>query len=180
MWVTNLTPLTTNKHGKKMWTKSRISPKILYFLDGLLALPSNNKQDAQRKRFRFLKKLYDLTNANTSVDINPMEFGTQLGLSDSEIEEITEFLHSEELIDFDIRDFVHITHKGIGEIEQAQSKPNKPTQYFAPIYNMQVENMIGSQIQQGTNQSSQVLTYNNNDIEAIHKLITDLRSLYMN
>lgn len=150
--------------------------KILHFLDGLLALPSNNKQDAQRKRFRFLKKLYDLTNEDTSVYINPIEFGTELGLADSEIERISEFLDSEDLIDFDIRDFVCITHKGIVEIEQAQSTPNKPTQYFAPIYNMQVENMIGSQIQQGTNHSSQVLTYSNNDIGAIHKLIADLRS----
>jgi hypothetical protein len=36
--------------------------------------------------------------------------------------------------------------------------------------------MIGSQIQQNTTQSSQVLTYNNNDIEAILNFVAKLKS----
>jgi len=36
--------------------------------------------------------------------------------------------------------------------------------------------MIGSQIQQGTSQSSQVLTYNANDIEALLKFLADMKS----
>lgn len=138
---------------------------------------TNNIQEIQRKRFQFLKKLYDITEADESVFINPSELGAELGLSGSEIDKICDFLNSEGLIGFDILDSTCIKHKGIVEVECALSKPDEPTSYFPPInYIIQVEQMIGSQIQQGTNQSSQVLTYNNNDIEAILKFIADLKS----
>jgi len=138
---------------------------------------TNNAQEVQRKRFQFLKKLYDIAEADESVFVNPAEFGAELGLASSEIDRICEFLNSEGLIGFDIRDFACIKHKGIVEVEAALLKPDEPTSYFAPInYIIQVEQMIGSQIQQGTNQSSQVLTYSNNDVEAILKFVADLKS----
>ena len=151
--------------------------RVLNFLDGLLALSSNNTKEVQQKRFQFLKELYDITDTDESVYVNPMELGAGLGFSSSEVERICDFLKSEELIGFDIRDFVSIKHKGIVEIEEALSKPNEATPHFAPInYIIQVEQMIGSQIQQGSSQTSQVLTYNNNDIEAMRKFIADLKN----
>jgi hypothetical protein len=152
--------------------------KVLSFLDGLLIVPSNDAKEVQRKRFQFLKKLYDLTKADESVEINPSVIGAELGLSDAEANTICDFLNSEGLIAFvNILDFIGITHRGIVEVEEAFSKPNEPTPHFAPInYFIQVEQMVGSQIQQGTNQSSQVLTYGNNDIEGVRKFIADLKS----
>lgn len=60
-------------------------------------------------------------------------------------------------------------------MESALSEPDKPTEHFLPINYIHVDQMIGSQIQQGTNQSTQVLTYNNNDIETILKFVADLK-----
>jgi len=136
-----------------------------------------NAQEMQHKRFQFLKKLYEVTKADESIFVNPSDLGAELGINGSEIDRICDYLHSEGLIGFDILDSTCIKHKGIVEVEDALSKPDEPTSYFPPVsYIIQVEQMIGSQIQQGTNQSSQVLDYNNNDTETILKIITDLKS----
>lgn len=137
---------------------------------------TNDIQELQRKRFQFLKKLYDVTKADESVSVNPLDLGAELGLSSSEIDRICDFLNSEGLIGFYISGSTYIKHKGIVEVEEALSKPDEPTSYFPPINYIHVEQMIGSQIQQGTNQSSQVLTYTANDIETIRKLVADLKS----
>lgn len=97
--------------------------KVLYFLDGLLALPSNNAQEMQLKRFQFLKKLYDVTEADESAEVDPSVLGAELGLSTSEIDRICGFLSSEGSIEFvNILDLIGITHKGIVEVEHALSK----------------------------------------------------------
>lgn len=167
---------------QQAWTKDakeaqEFCKKVLCFLDGLLELPLNDTKEVQQKRFHFLKDLYEITDADETVFVNPMELGAELGLSSSETERICGFLKSEELIGFDIRDFVCIKHKGVIEVEEALSKPNESTKHFAPTnYIIQIDQMIGSQIQQGTSHNSQVLTYNNNDIEAIQRFISDLQN----
>lgn len=137
---------------------------------------TNTSQEMQHKRFQFLKRLYDVTESDVSVFVNPSEVGAELGLSSSEIDRILDFLSSEGLIGFDIRDFNCIMHKGIVQVETALSKPDEPTSYFPPINYIHVEQMICSQIQQGSNQSSQVLTYSANDFEAILKFVADLKN----
>jgi hypothetical protein len=68
-----------------------------------------------------------------------------------------------------------IKHEGIKEIEKALSKPDEPTEHFLPINYIYVEQMNGSQIQQGSNQSTQNGNYSSNDFEAILKFIADLK-----
>jgi hypothetical protein len=119
---------------------------------------ANDIQDMQRKRFQFLKKLYEITGADESVYVSPSKLRDELGFADAEIDRICEFLSSEGLIGFDILDSVCIEHKGISEVEIAVSKPNQPTLYFPPIINyIYIEQMTGSQIQQGTAQSFQAI-----------------------
>lgn len=138
---------------------------------------TNDIQEIQRKRFQFLQKLYEDTNGSEFESINLSELGEKLGFSDSETDKTYDYLHAKGLIeDVDLGGSAGITHQGIVEVENALSKPDEPTSYFPPINYIHVEQMIGSQIQQGKNQSSQVLTFNNNDLEAILKFVSDLRS----
>lgn len=86
---------------------------------------TNNAQEIQHKRFQFLKKLYDVTEADESVEIDPSSLGAELGLSNIEIDRICDYFKSEGSIGFvNILDFICIKHKGIVEVEDALSKPS--------------------------------------------------------
>jgi hypothetical protein len=172
-----------NSHEhQQAWKKDvtdveELRQKVLHFLDGLLALPSNNAQDIQRGRSQFLRKLYDITGADESVFVDPAQVGAELGLSGSVLERIYDFLHSQGYIQFDIRDYACITHNGILEVERMLSNSNKLLPHHPSVnYTIQIEQMIGSQIQQGTNQSYQISTDNSNDIEAMRKFVADLKN----
>jgi len=136
----------------------------------------NNIKETYEKRFRFLQRLYEVTEGSELVSVNLWELGAELGFSRSETDKIDDYLHAEGLIEhIALGGPIGITHRGIVEVETALSKPDQATSYFPPFNYIHVEQMIGSQIQQGTNQSSQVLTNTTNDIEAIAKFITELK-----
>ena len=137
----------------------------------------NDIQEIQRKRFQFLRELYEVTNGSEFESVNLSELGAKLGFSDSDTDKIYEYLHARGLIEnIDLGGSSGITHQGIVEVENAISKPDKSTLNFLPLNYIFVEQMIGSQIQQGSNQSSQVSTFTNNDLEATLKFVSDLRS----
>jgi hypothetical protein len=134
-------------------------------------------QELKHKRFQYLKKLYDTTEGSELAGVNFQQLGDELGFSHSETDRIEEYLVGEGLIEHvSLGGEIGITHRGVVEVESALSKPDEPTTYFPPVNYIHVEQMIGSQIQQGTNQSSQVLTYSTNDIEAIAKFVADLKA----
>ncbi len=135
----------------------------------------NKIRETQRRRFQFLLKLFELSEGNELFDIDAFELGDQLGFQKDETNRIDDYLRGENLIQGVASTRIAITHYGIVEIERALTKPNEPTTYFPPVNIIHVEQMIGSQIQQGTNRSSQVLNYSSNDIEAITKFINDLK-----
>jgi hypothetical protein len=135
----------------------------------------NKIRETQRRRFQFLLKLYELSNVDELFSIDAFELGGQLGFPKNEISRIDDYLRGENLITGIASTLIAITHQGIVEIERALTKPDEPTTYFPPVNIIQVAQMIDSQIQQGTSQSSQVLNYSSNDIEAITKFIADLK-----
>ena len=136
-----------------------------------------NIQEIQKKRFQYLEKLYSDTNGDEFETRDHLKLGEELGFSQSEISRIYDYLFGEGLIaSIDLGGSIGITHKGIVEIELALSEPDKPTKYFPPTNYIHVEKMIGSQIQQGTNQSYQSFSYSSNDFDSIIKFVSDLRS----
>jgi hypothetical protein len=137
---------------------------------------ANEVQDIQRKRFDYLKRLYDKTEGNERADVMYLELGAELGLTRPEIDKIFEYLMGEGLIVVVLlAGSIGITHKGIVEVETALSKPNEPTTYYPPVNIIHIEKMIGSQIQQGTQQSSQNMGYSKKDLEAILRIIRELK-----
>lgn len=125
-------------------------------------------QEIQMKRFQYLHKLYKVVEGSEQAYMNFLELGRELGYSDAETDKIDDYLVGEGLITHvSIGGSISITHRGIVEVEEALSNPDDSTTYFPAINYVHVEQMIGSQIQQGSNQSSQVLTYSSNDLETI-------------
>jgi hypothetical protein len=141
---------------------------------------TNPPQEIQQERFRFLTRLYNDTESDEFAYVNPTDLGTALGFSIPKIERICDFLQSEGLIGANISDYINITHKGMVEVENALSKPDEPTSYFPPTnsYVFHIGQMTDSQlqVQQGANQSSQVSTQSVNDLDAILKVVTDLKN----
>jgi hypothetical protein len=135
----------------------------------------NKIRETQRRRFQFLLKLFELSNGNELFDINAFELGDQLGFPQDETNRIFDYLLGENLIQHVASTHIAITHYGIKEIEIALTKPDEPTTYFPPVNIVHVEKMIGSQIQQGTTQSTQVSSYSFTDLDDVRKFIYELK-----
>lgn len=72
---------------------------------------------------------------------------------------------------------IAMTHRGVVEVERALSAPETPTTYFPPVVNiLHVQNMVGSQIQQGTHNSAQTQSVALSDLDSIKNLIENLKS----
>ena len=132
--------------------------------------------EIQERRFQFLHRLYNISEGNELFSIDAFELGEQLGYPHDETDRIDNYLRGEYLVEGVAGTRIAITHQGIVEVEKALSQPDNPTMYFPPANYIHIEHMIGSQIQQGTNQSSLVLGYSGTDFEAMLKLVVDLRN----
>lgn len=120
----------------------------------------NKKQLA---RLKFINELYDQVDGDSDSYVGSMEVGRAIGMNDlREVESVMHYLADEGLLD--IKGFgdddgppIGLTHQGIVEIEQARTNPKQRTEHFPAMINViNVQNMHGSQIQQGTTSSTQI------------------------
>ncbi|QDX97066.1 hypothetical protein EGD00_08175 [Pectobacterium carotovorum subsp. carotovorum] len=136
----------------------------------------------QKQRIEYLNKIYEMADGSTGEFLNGAEVGVQIGLVDGDealIRDIANYLEGEGLIKVNrvsggFPGFVQLTHFGIKEIEDALENPDKPTQHFMPINILNVGQMIGSNVQQGTTNSSQNLNVSVDAIAEIKKFISEL------
>jgi DNA-binding MarR family transcriptional regulator len=130
-----------------------------------------------QKRFDFMKRLYEKTNANTIHEANMNEIGKELKLNDGEIDTVTNYLEGEGLLEYSsMGGGVSITHYGIKEVEQALSAPQAPTEHFPPMVNITtIGTMQNSSLQQGTIASSQVITTTVQQSEDFEKLLNEIK-----
>lgn len=113
--------------------------------------------DINRKkelRYLFLQRLYELTDGSELKRVAKSEVAAGLNATPQEANDVFQFLKGEYLAD-PVNMAVSITHAGVIEIEKALSEPDKPTQYFPPVNIINVHQMNGSVIQQGTVGSTQ-------------------------
>ncbi|OAA84678.1 hypothetical protein [Clostridium ljungdahlii] len=131
--------------------------------------------DIKSKRFKFMEILYEATDGNQHAFVNMSEIGKELGFNRKETDLITQYLEGEGLIKFvALGGEISITHYGVTQVEEALSEPDKPTEYFPPINIINVQNMIGSQVQQGTTNSTQRETFSTSDIDKLTDFIQEL------
>lgn len=130
-------------------------------------------------RFRFLNRLYEITDGDYHALQDMWTVGDGISMSRSETESVMNYLHGEGLATHrTIGGGIGITHAGVIEVERALSMPDTPTQYFPPVINiLNVQSMVGSQIQQGTNTSTQTQSQSiaQNDLNTIEALLTSLK-----
>jgi len=101
-------------------------------------------ESKQRNRYHLLRKLYEQSGGSERVNINFFDLAKKEGLSEEDARDIHDYLWREKLIgDRRAGGGVAISHRGIIEIEQSISNPQRPTEHFpltifqhfnAPIY----------------------------------------------
>ena len=111
-------------------------------------------------RFTYLEHLYEVAEGSTRTHVNRWELGESLGLDQKTCELVTDYLHSESLLDYETLDGgISITHYGVIEVEQALTNPSESTEHFLPVNYVanfiSVEQMVNSQILQGSPNSAQ-------------------------
>jgi hypothetical protein len=114
-------------------------------------------EEKRRRRLLFMRRLYESTNGSRLAGINMWSLGSELGWDRAEVDNVIEYLEGEGLVEYiGMGGEIAITHAGVVEVEQSLSNPEEETLHFPAAVNIiNVENMYGSQIQQGTTGSAQ-------------------------
>jgi hypothetical protein len=139
---------------------------------------NSNVQEIRKKRFLFLRRLYEMSEGDQDHDVSMDDVGTEFGYSPQETYRIAQYLNGEGLIEHvTLSGDIAITHYGVVQVEDALTNPEQPSQYFPAVNNIiNINHMTGSQIQQGTSQSTQMITVSNIDSETISTFINEFNN----
>ena len=129
-------------------------------------------------RFKFLHRLYELTDTNQLASVSMWDIGKEYDLEQQETINITDYLRGEGLLEYSaLGGWISITHYGILEVEQALSSPQEPTEHFPPVFNIiHVESMTHSQIQQGSVDSTQTGNWSGAQIQELRDFLDHLEA----
>lgn len=134
-------------------------------------------EEKKRKRFQFLRKLYELTDGDESWCLDPSEISKEIGFDEELIDQIVQYLEGEGLIKaVDLAGGIVISHLGVREIEEALSNPDKPTNHFPPVNIISIGKMINSQIQQASPKATQIITIGENKYGELKEIIQSLKA----
>lgn len=146
----------------------------------------NSIEHKKAQRLRFMGELYDAVDGREG-SFADKRFLDKLGLDLTkkedfdEFQSTAEFLTGEGLIttihtkDHEVTE-VRLTHKGAREVEEARSRPDEPTEHFAPVNIVFANAITNSPIQQsspGATQSLHVLKHD--DLQQLKTFLQDLR-----
>jgi hypothetical protein len=131
-------------------------------------------EERVKQRFRFLKALYDRVGDNIAAGNHYTSLADDIGSDHSAAARFAQHLHSQGLLSLTNDGQVRITHIGVREIEAAVTKPQLPTQHF-PAYVINIQTMTNSSIQQGTQNSSSVIIANQNEVQSLKQLVTNIK-----
>jgi hypothetical protein len=130
----------------------------------------------QRQRFEFLKGVYERSEGSKYQDVDVYSLGDEIDLSREQVDRAVEYLIEERLIERPhFGNDVAITHLGVVEAERAMTQPDQATDYFLPLNVIYAETITHSQIQQATQHSTQSISYDLQDVEAIADFIGAFR-----
>jgi len=143
---------------------------------------NDKHKETQRKRIELLNRLHELSNGDTDKYINGGELAIDIGFKNGDEDEfrsIAKYLEDEGLINYIkvIGGFpgnLRISHLGIKEIEKALSNPDQPTDHFMAINVLNVQQMINSNVQQGTTSSVQIIEITSSTVDKFNQFINEL------
>lgn len=136
-------------------------------------------------RTKFMNWAYDKANGSRSEPVDAAEFLTEGVAGDltteHDLRAAIEYLEGEQLIEaawtFAELPTVLLRHDGIVEVEEARTRPDRPTEHFVPIVNITTVHgdVVGSQIQQGSSGASQTGIISVNQRQRVEAFITAAR-----
>lgn len=131
------------------------------------------------RRFAFLRDVYDKAAGNRMARMRMQEVAADLGLDEDEAFSVAQYLVDEGLLEWAaMGGLMAITHWGIKEIEEAIAAPDEATEHFPPLViaqnYIQVGSMVGSAVQQGTQDSVQIASQGV-DVGELRALVVDIR-----
>jgi hypothetical protein len=133
-------------------------------------------RERNRKRFEFLQRLYEVSEGSTTHPVDMYIVGEYLGFSRAQTERVVEYLADESLLrKVSTGGTILMTHPGRLQVEDALANPDQPTDYFPALNYIYVDTMLQSQIQQGTEHSTQTVTYGEQNAEALQELVQEFR-----
>jgi len=134
-------------------------------------------QRQNSNRFSLIRRIYELSGGDSPFSIQLSELADSIGIQIADADLAAEYLHAEGLIEFTaFGPTISITHLGVVEVEKALANPDAPTSSFPPVNIMVIGSVTGSQIQQGTERSSQTAQFHETDLPALRDLVSLLRS----
>jgi hypothetical protein len=137
----------------------------------------NSLEEKRKARFKFLNLLYEKTGGDRHLDQNMWELGQELGFDKDLTSTVTQYLEGEMLLEHtSIGGGIGITHYGVKEVETAILHPDQPTQYFPAVNIINIHNMVGSNIQQGTTSSNITSSYKANQLDDLATFIEKLKA----
>lgn len=111
--------------------------------------------ELKKKRFLFLKMLYEVTGGDRFKGVSQEDMASELGLDKQIANNIVDYLADEGLIKRLTMHAIGITHEGVVEMEAAISNPEEPTEHFLPVNIINVGQMVNSNIMQDSSHSIQ-------------------------
>jgi hypothetical protein len=139
-------------------------------------------EDNTKKRFAFLKALYEKTGGSRSAEEDMWKIGAELGLDSEDTTNVVEYLDGEGLLEEggSLGGGITLSHAGVKEIEQTLRDPQKPTEHFPAGMNIIIEKMINSQIVQGSPGAQQHGTWSGDDTATALKWFRAVRDALPN
>ncbi len=138
-------------------------------------------EETKIDRFNFLKKVYERKTRGGLQIFEASKIADEIGLERNQADLIVEFLEGENLLEThdDSGELISIIHYGKLKIEEALSKPDKPTKYFPPvniIYNY--GEMHNSPIMQGSTNGNQTFNLTEQNVTNLGKFIEAFEQKY--
>jgi DNA-binding MarR family transcriptional regulator len=143
---------------------------LLGLLRGIMANQIEvNPAALQSKRYRVLRKLYDMVPNNKHGDIIVSDLATALGMDYHEANRILLYWEDKGMVHSPSDESVALTPYAIDEIESTIQHPNKGTKHFSPT----VINYTDNRISIGGDNSGQVLAGNQGS-QTMHSPISEI------
>jgi hypothetical protein len=149
-------------------------------------------EEIQNKRFKFLLKLYKMSQGSPNIEFNQDDIGKLLDFDPYLTVNIVHYLGNEGLIVdnnwYGVKGVyehvpISITNKGIKEVEQVIKHPQTSTEHFPSemIYDIKITgNLSNSPFQIGSPYATQSITINEDNIKDVEELIKLLKESIRN
>lgn len=129
-------------------------------------------EEMAKKRFRLMRRLYELTEGEEGQAVHFNKMQEQLGFSTSLLQDIIFYLENEKLITFQSPgNLINITSAGTDEIEAALMEPDKATAHFPPRGNTAAKQNMEMQMRQDSYDKTQSITIGENRYNELQELV---------